>query len=139
MRQRERVNRPRILFFGAHNLISENGKLLAEAERFKNETVYADIDIQRLLAERRKMTTYPAQNGQGYYVSDFSLTVEETTLNRYFDPRPFVPGRKEDRDKRCDEILNIQTMGLKNGWSIPTAKMRLSVSPEDWIRRWRYS
>lgn len=101
------------LVFGAHNLISENGKLLAEAERFKNETVYADIDIQRLLAERRKMTTYPAQNGQGYYVSDFSLTVEETTLNRYFDPRPFVPGRKEDRDKRCDEILNIQTMGLK--------------------------
>ncbi|WP_411335978.1 NAD(+) synthase [Ruminococcus gauvreauii] len=101
------------LVFGAHNLISENGKLLAEAERFKNETVYADIDIQRLLAERRKMTTYPAQNGQGYYVSDFSLTVEETTLNRYFDPRPFVPCRKEDRDKRCDEILNIQTMGLK--------------------------
>ncbi|MCH1984310.1 NAD(+) synthase [Ruminococcus sp. OA3] len=101
------------LVFGGHNLISENGKLLAEAERFKNETVYADIDIQRLISERRKMTTYPAQSGHGYYVSDFSLTVEETKLDRYFDPQPFVPSRKEDRDKRCDEILNIQTMGLK--------------------------
>ena len=101
------------LVFGSHNMISENGRLLAEAKRFENETVTADLDIQRLSAERRKMSTYPWQNENGYYVTEFSLSVSETELTRYFDPWPFVPGRKEDRDKRCDEILNIQTLGLK--------------------------
>ena len=101
------------LVFGAHNLIAENGKILAEAERFKNETIYGEIDVQRLCAERRKMTTYPQQNQDGYYVHEFTLKTEETQLTRFFDPKPFVPGKKEDRDRRCDEILNIQTMGLK--------------------------
>lgn len=101
------------LVFGGHNLIAENGKVLKEAQRFKNTVIYADVDVQRLTGERRKMTTYPPADREGYHVSTFSLTVEETKLDRYIDPMPFVPGRKEDREKRCDEILNIQTMGLK--------------------------
>ena len=38
---------------------------------------------------------------------------EETTLTRFIDPAPFVPGSKLDRDRRCEEILAIQSMGLK--------------------------
>ena len=59
------------------------------------------------------MTTYPEQRTDGYQVVKFSLTIEETKLIRYFDPRPFVPSDKHNRDQRCDEILNIQAMGLK--------------------------
>ncbi|MGI6006604.1 MAG: NAD(+) synthase [Ruminococcus sp.] len=101
------------LVFGGHNLIAENGKVLEEAGRFKNTVIYADIDVQRLAGERRKMTTYPPADQTGYHISSFDLKVEETQLERYIDPMPFVPGRKDDREKRCDEILNIQTMGLK--------------------------
>lgn len=101
------------LVFGGQNLISENGTLLAESRRFENGTVFADIDVNRLNSERRRMTTYPAQNPEEYVTVEFSLKTEETKLQRRFDPQPFVPSDLAQREERCDEILNIQAMGLK--------------------------
>lgn len=101
------------LVFGGQNLISENGTLLAESRRFENGTVFADIDVNRLISERRRMTTYPAQNPEEYVTVEFSLKTEETKLQRRFDPQPFVPSDLTQREERCDEILNIQAMGLK--------------------------
>ena len=101
------------LVFAAHNMIAENGSLLAEAERFKNETVFGDIDVDRLASERRRMTTYPPVDRTGYTIVGFDLDVTETALTRRFDRRPFVPDSKADRDRRCDEILTMQAMGLK--------------------------
>ena len=56
-----------------------------------------------------------APEGQdiSYNEALFTLEREETKLTRKFDSRPFVPGIKEERERRCDEILNIQAMGLK--------------------------
>ena len=45
--------------------------------------------------------------------AEFDLEVKDTTLSRYVNPAPFVPADKTDRDRRCDEILMIQAMGLK--------------------------
>lgn len=101
------------LVFGGQNLISENGTLLAESRRFENGTVFADIDVNRLISERRRMTTYPAQKPEEYVTVEFSLKTEETKLQRRFDPQPFVPSDLAQREERCDEILNIQAMGLK--------------------------
>lgn len=101
------------LVFGGQNMIAENGSVLSEAKRFVNQTIYGDVDINRLAAERRRMTTYPPVDAEDYEMVDFDLEVEETKLERYFDPKPFVPVSKTDRDKRCDEILMIQAMGLK--------------------------
>lgn len=98
--------------YSAHNMIAENGILLAEAERFTNEPVWAEIDIERLHGERRRMTTFHIQD-EGYCRIGFSLQTEETELTRSIAPLPFVPGNKADRDKRCHEILMIQSMGLK--------------------------
>lgn len=100
------------LVFGGQNLIAENGILLAESERFRTGAILADIDVDRLVSERRRMSTYPAQDPEGYEVVGFDLEMEETDIDRRFDPHPFVPSNKEDRDKRCDEILDIQSMGL---------------------------
>ena len=101
------------LVFGGQHLIAENGTILAEAKRFENQIICADLDVDRLTSERRRMTTYPEQRTDGYQIVRFSLAIEETKLTRYFDPRPFVPSDKHNRDQRCDEILNIQAMGLK--------------------------
>lgn len=101
------------LVFGAQNMIAENGTILAEAERFKNQTICTELDVDRLVSERRRMTTYPAQRPEGYVTVPFSLVVGKTKLTRTFSARPFVPSDQGDRDKRCDEILNIQAMGLK--------------------------
>ena len=67
--------------------------------------------MEKLIAERRRMTTFATQDG--YVETSFELEPEETKLTRYIDPAPFVPGNKDERDKRCDEILMIQAMGLK--------------------------
>ena len=98
--------------YSAHNLIAENGRILKKAERFKNESITSELDIYRLNAERRRMTTFETHM-DGYQEILFNMKVEETELTRYIDPMPFVPGSKTDREKRCDEILMIQAMGLK--------------------------
>ncbi len=100
------------LVFGGHCLISENGVLLAQSQRFANETVYGDLDVFRIESERRRLNTF-TQNGDSYRVSSFSLSVEETKLTRRFDPEPFVPSAAADREKRCEDIIAIQAMGLK--------------------------
>ena len=101
------------LVFAGHNIISENGTMLAEAERFTNQTIYADLDIKRLWAERRRMTTFPAAQREGYLTIPFVLKQEETKLDRTFPCKPFVPSNEFEKKKRCDEILTIQAMGLK--------------------------
>ena len=64
------------LVFGGQHLIAENGAILAEAKRFENQIVCADLDVDRLTSERRRMTTYPEQRTDGYQVVKFSLTIE---------------------------------------------------------------
>ena len=101
------------LVFGGQNMIAENGTILAEGKRFKNSIVCSEIDVQRLNDERRRLTTYQLADDSDYLKVHFHLNVEETKLTRKYAQYPFVPSRKEERDMRCDEILNIQAMGLK--------------------------
>ena len=101
------------LVFGGQNLIAENGLLLAESKRFGNETVYADMDLERLIHERRRMTTFPAADRENYLVIPFTMEQVELDLKRRIDPRPFVPDGEAERNRRCEEILSIQAMGLK--------------------------
>ena len=98
--------------YSGHNLIAENGSLLAESRRFCNESIYTELDIARLNEERRRMSTFPASS-ETYINIEFSLKEEQTELTRFVDPAPFVPGNKADREKRCEEIFMIQAMGLK--------------------------
>ena len=110
------------MVFSGHNMIAENGSMLAESERFINETVYGDIDIKRINSERRRMSTFPASCSEGYVTVPFDLDIEETRLTRTFPKKPFVPSDEEKRNERCDEILQIQAMGLKKRVSHTHAK-----------------
>ena len=102
------------LVFGGHHLIAENGSVLAESERFTNETIYGDLDIERLVGERRHYTTYDVTaDPDGYMEITYEMKSADASFDRYVDKAPFVPGRKEEREKRCEEILAIQSMGLK--------------------------
>jgi NAD+ synthase (glutamine-hydrolysing) len=101
------------LVFGGQNMIAENGVILAEGKRFHNGIVCSEIDVQRLNDERRRLTTYQPADDSDHIKVCFHLNVEETKLTRKYSQYPFVPSRKEERDMRCDEILNIQAMGLK--------------------------
>lgn len=101
------------LVFGGHNLIAENGTILTQKKTFQCETIYGDIDIQRILSERRRMGTFGKEPQTAYAVIPFSLRVEETKLERTFNAMPFVPSDAAQRSRRCEEILSIQSYGLK--------------------------
>ena len=100
------------LVFSGHNIIAENGQILAESKRFGHGILYSEIDVERLCAQRRRMTTFVTED-QTHTEILFSLKIEETKLTRLIDPAPFVPTDRQNREKRCDEILMIQAMGLK--------------------------
>ena len=101
------------LVFAGHNLICENGTLLRESERFTTGLITADLDLERLRNERRRMTTFGPLDSEGYQRVAFTVRKVPLSLERFVDPAPFVPGNKADRDRRCEEILLIQAMGLK--------------------------
>ena len=104
------------LVFGGQDMIAENGTILAESRRFSNDTAVSEIDVDRLAAERRRLSTYPkarADAAARYETVFFDLEVEETRLTRRIDPHPFVPSDAQSREQRCNEILNIQALGLR--------------------------
>ena len=107
------------LVFGGHNIIAENGTMLAVSKRFSPESIYGDLDLERLESERRRTNTYPARQEDGHLVIKFSLdsarmeACQQKKLFRFMDSRPFVPGDVKERSRRCEEIFTIQAMGLK--------------------------
>ncbi len=100
------------LVFGGHNLIAENGQLLAESQRFTNEAIYTDLDLQKIRFERRRVNSFAPNQTPEYLLVPLGLVRQETELSRTFAKKPFVPDDTRERDRRCDEILTIQAMGL---------------------------
>ena len=110
------------LVYSAHNMIAENGRMIAEAKRFINQTVYGDIDLDRIKNERRKMTTYDSKDEEDYTVVTFEMNMDNNELSTKINNMPFVPGDIAKRNERCEEILTIQAMGLKKRLEHTNAK-----------------
>ena len=102
------------LVFGGHNIIAENGMVLKESRRYMNDVIYSEIDVHRLLNERRKNTTFQQMSGKHFLVTvPFEIEKEETELTRSISQMPFIPEDEKERDECCEEILMIQALGLK--------------------------
>ncbi len=99
--------------YSGHNLIAEAGSLLEESVLFSNGCIMSELDVKRLEARRRTMSTYGVRPDATYRTLEFSVDVSKTALTRYVDPAPFVPSDKNSLQKRCEEILDIQSMGLR--------------------------
>lgn len=104
------------MVFSGHSMIYENGSRLAESIPFTSGIIYADMDLERLAGERRRMNTYP-QTPEDNSVYDRMRVFELKTdcklrINRYFPKTPFVPEDKSDLEARCEEILTMQAAGL---------------------------
>lgn len=109
------------LVYGGKAMIAENGRMLAESQRFvlNEQLVISDIDIERLRTERRKNTTFAssiAEHGLSHpsnlvTIADSLFPRQDFSLSRIVDPLPFVP-QGDELDARCEEILCIQGEGL---------------------------
>ena len=100
------------MVFSGHNLICENGALLAQTLPFQSGMAITEIDVQALSYERQRRNSFPPVQDEGYLRIPFSLTVEETSLTRTVSPYPFIPASTADRQSRCEEILTMQAAGL---------------------------
>ena len=106
--------------FTGHNMIAENGAMLAE-RRFAAGLTITEIDVDRLIYDRRRMNTFtppastPMESAHALGVGRAAFTLERTAtkLRRYVSPTPFIPENDADRANRCEEILTIAALGLK--------------------------
>lgn len=99
------------LVFSGHNLIAENGVLLKETKLFENQTILSEIDVFSLASERQKNTSFPKYNE--VKTVEFEMELSHTELTRLYSPTPFVPSDTKGREERCENILTMQSEGLK--------------------------
>ena len=107
------------MVFAGHNLIAENGTLLAESAPFENDMTVIELDLGRIKSDRRRMNTYPGESSIKYTIVPFSIKEEKGGLKaleliRKVNSAPFVPSMAVNRNKRCRDIFNIQALGLKS-------------------------
>lgn len=102
------------MVFSGQNMICENATFLAESKRFTTGAIYADVDLQRLDGERRRISTFSSDKEKSKAIKkiEFSMPVKEFELSRTFPKTPFVPSVKTDLESRCEEIINMQSTGL---------------------------
>ena len=99
------------MVFSGHNLICENGALLAESNPFGAGLACTELDLGRLHSERRRNTSFEPEAG-GYESVSFALTPVDVSLTRPISPTPFVPADDGARAERCELILQMQADGL---------------------------
>ena len=97
--------------FAGHNLIAENGSLLADAAPFMGADAVSELDLGRMVQERRRNTTFMPET-DGYTTVEFDLPPVELALTRSVSRTPFVPQDATTRAERCELILRIQAEGL---------------------------
>ncbi|MBN2642745.1 MAG: NAD(+) synthase [Victivallales bacterium] len=106
------------LVFGGHLMIAENGRICAENHRFERESnmIYADVDCERLIYSRISETSMNdmeiPENKAFQHVSLGVINHITEVKYCHIPAQPFVPQGRDDRDRRCEEIFNIQTAGL---------------------------
>jgi NAD+ synthase (glutamine-hydrolysing) len=98
------------MVFAGHDIIAENGSVIAESKLFSKGLVIADTDIKKLAYERRRMNTFTIS--PSVKSTFFSLDITGTHLDRHFPKTPFVPSDKKLLNSRCEEILTMQAVGL---------------------------
>jgi NAD+ synthase (glutamine-hydrolysing) len=115
------------LAWDGHALIYENNERLAESERFadREQMITGDIDLERLLQERMRTTSFSDSISEcreklqaiRRVPFEFEIPPVDVPLQRDVQRFPYVPSDARDRDQRCYEAYNIQVHGLMKRFS----------------------
>lgn len=98
--------------YSGHDLIVENGKILAESRLFENQAIYADVDVSYINGERKRLFGH-MQTVTGYTCVPFSVEPLGEDFERDYLPKPFVPSDEASLSERAELILATQAQGLK--------------------------
>ncbi|CAN7566458.1 NAD(+) synthase [Trinickia sp. LjRoot230] len=111
------------LAWDGHGMIYENGNALAQTQRFADtaQLICADIDLDRLVDERMRQTTFGDTAHVHREAAARFRTIDvpailprdiHLPLERSYERFPYVPADPARRDERCREIYDIQVQGL---------------------------
>ena len=102
------------VLYSGHAIISENGIILRESERFQRNShmIFADTDCERLFKTRIMETTFSDNPQPNYRHIKLDNVNSLSGLKRTIHSHPFVPQRRVVRDDRCREIILIQASAL---------------------------
>ncbi|CAA6822457.1 MAG: NAD synthetase (EC / Glutamine amidotransferase chain of NAD synthetase [uncultured Sulfurovum sp.] len=100
--------------YGGQALIAEYGSTLIQNERFRltSHLITADLDLQRLNWLRMNESSYTDTSMTPFRTIYLEETVTIKTLQRFVSSTPFVPSKFQEKQIRCDEIINIQAHAL---------------------------
>lgn len=105
------------IVFSGHSMIAQNGAVTAETLPFageygKSRIITSVCDLMHLEHDRRRMNTVKPEYAEKYTVTEFSLDIKDTDITGIINPRPFIPGGREDKKAVCSRITDIQAAGL---------------------------
>lgn len=95
-----------------YNAVYENGSLLCKNGKFTYDTVYTEIDLERLANDRKRDNTFEYMQGNDYILVNFQMEMDTTKLTRHIAKMPFVQEDENTRKQCLDEIMEIQARGL---------------------------
>lgn len=100
------------LVFSGHNMIADNGKMVAETTDYMavESLITGLIDVERCVHDRRKY------NSDAMYATAREIKIKGPfnfdAVPSWVNPYPFVPSDDDDLNARCQEILSLQARGL---------------------------
>ena len=102
----------RMRVFGGHDIIAENGIVLAESKLYSTGLTVTEIDVQKL-APSAAATLASWEDRPGMRRIPFDMEIKPAELTRIVRRTPFVPNTSAETDKRCEDILTMQAHGLE--------------------------
>lgn len=99
------------LVFSGHNIIAENGTIVAESPLFSGKPAVAELDVGAIYDERKKNTD-PSIKREEYLELFLDFTGEQSISCRAIEKTPFVPTDKKERKERAELVLTMQAHAL---------------------------
>lgn len=98
--------------YSGHNIIAENGEILKESVLFENQTIITEIDLDKIIAIRRKNSSFDSIKNDSYQTIYFEKKIVDKQLTRFINPYPFLPISEQNSYTYAKKIIKLQTMGL---------------------------
>jgi NAD+ synthase (glutamine-hydrolysing) len=100
------------MIFSGHRIIAENGKILKESRLFETGLTICEIDLGRIMYERRRLNVFQFTPSTKYRTIEFNFADEGVDIVRYISPWPFIPEDSRSMSDLAEFILQLQSRAL---------------------------
>lgn len=128
------------LVFSGHSVIASCGTVIRESEGYlaDNYLMTADIDIDRIRADRMKQSSFAdcaaqvramwKQAPNILRTMENALLPDDVTPDYRVSKHPFIPSDKASRQLRCAQILAMQATALARRLAVTGGKVVVGIS-----------